>query len=201
MPGSAIDFYFDFSSPYGYFAAARIEAVAARHGRRVVWHPILLGAIFRITKQQPLAAIPLKGSYSLHDWQRCARLHELPFQRPDPFPVAAAAPARLCYWAEQSKPGLCASIAKALYRAYFGHNRNISEPSVCADVAHESGIPRQAALEAMDDPSAREHLRSAIDAAVERGVFGSPYFIVDGEPFWGADRLDQVDRWLATGGW
>ena len=201
MSSSPIEFYFDFSSPYGYFASARIEEVAMRHGRGVNWHPILLGAIFRLTNQQPLAGIPLKGSYSLHDWHRCARLFGLPFQLPEPFPVAAAAPARLCYWAGQQKPGQCAALARSLYRAYFGHNRNISEASVCADIAADLGIPTATALDAMDDPAWRERLRSSIDAAVERGVFGSPYFIVDGEPFWGADRLDQLDRWLAYGGW
>ena len=201
MVRSHIAFYFDFSSPYGYFASARIDDIAARHGRAVEWHPILLGAVFRITNQAPLAAIPLKGDYSLHDWKRCARLLQLPFQAPDPFPIAAAAPARLFYWARREHPDHAVPLAKALFTAYFGENRDISGPAVCATVADKCGLSPDAAISAMQATAGREHLRGAIDAAVGRGVFGSPYFIVDGEPFWGADRIDQLDRWLTTGGW
>ena len=62
-----IDFYFDFSSPYGYFASTKIDDLAAKHGRSVTWRPILLGAVFKITGGQPLPTIPLKGSYTAHD--------------------------------------------------------------------------------------------------------------------------------------
>jgi hypothetical protein len=81
MP-QAVEFYFDFSSPYGYFAAAKIDALAARHGRSTIWRPILLGAVFKITGQQPLTTIPLKGSYAVHDLKRSARWFELPFRMP-----------------------------------------------------------------------------------------------------------------------
>jgi 2-hydroxychromene-2-carboxylate isomerase len=55
--------------------------------------------------------------------------------------------------------------------------------------------------QALNDAAVKERLRIEVDAAIERGVFGSPYIVVDGEPFWGSDRLEQVDRWLTTGGW
>ena len=69
-----IDFYFDFSSPYGYFASTQIDRIAAKHGREVAWRPILLGAVFKVTRQQPLPTIPLKGDYARHDHARSARL-------------------------------------------------------------------------------------------------------------------------------
>jgi 2-hydroxychromene-2-carboxylate isomerase len=68
-------------------------------------------------------------------------------------------------------------------------------------VAAEIGIPRESMAAALNEPALKDRLRSEVDAAIARGVFGSPYFVVDGEPFWGSDRLDQVDRWLTTGGW
>jgi 2-hydroxychromene-2-carboxylate isomerase len=86
-----IDFYFDFSSPYGYFASARIEELAAKHGRNVNWRPILLGAVFKITGQQPLPSIPLKGSYANHDLARSARLFGLPYKFPTKFTGSATA--------------------------------------------------------------------------------------------------------------
>ena len=58
-----IDFYFDFSSPYGYFAANKIDGIASRHAREVTWRPILLGAVFKSSGQQPLTTIPLIGDY------------------------------------------------------------------------------------------------------------------------------------------
>ena len=68
-----IDFYFDFSSPYGYLAAERIEALAAKHGRTVDWHPMLLGVVFKQTGAQPLTQVPVKGPYSRRDFARSAR--------------------------------------------------------------------------------------------------------------------------------
>src|SRR3546814_10341238 len=90
MP-TPIDFYFDFSSPYGYLASEQIEALAARHGRTVAWRPILLGVVFQQTGGQPLLDIPLKGGYARHDLARSARLLGLPFQLPASFPFPSVA--------------------------------------------------------------------------------------------------------------
>jgi 2-hydroxychromene-2-carboxylate isomerase len=196
-----IDFYFDFSSPYGYFASATIDEVAAKHGRGVIWRPILLGAIFKITGQQPLPTIPLKGSYAKHDLARSARLYGVPFKLPAKFPIAGQAPSRAYYWIADRDAALGRRLAQALYRAYFAEDRDISNPEVTANVAVKLGISREELLQALNDPAVKERLKNEVDAAIERGVFGSPYVVVDGEPFWGADRLDQVEKWLATGGW
>jgi 2-hydroxychromene-2-carboxylate isomerase len=91
-------------------------------------------------------------------------------------------------------------VAKALYAAYFVSDRDISAADVAADVAAEAGVPRDAARAAMDDPAVKEAFRREVETALARGVFGSPFVFVDGEPFWGFDRFDQIDRWLATGG-
>jgi 2-hydroxychromene-2-carboxylate isomerase len=196
-----IDFYFDFSSPYGYFASARINPLAAQHGRSVVWRPILLGAVFKITGQQPLPTIPLKGSYSQHDLVRSARLFGLPYKTPTKFPVAGQAPSRAFYWLTDREPALAVKLAQALFHAYFAEDRDISSPEVTANVAAKLGVDREQLLQALGEPAVKERLKTEVDAAIERGVFGSPFFIIDKEPFWGADRLDQVDRWLASGGW
>jgi 2-hydroxychromene-2-carboxylate isomerase len=196
-----IDFYFDFSSPYGYFASARIEELAAKHGRSVNWRPILLGAIFKITGQQPLPSIPLKGSYANHDLARSARLFGLPYKFPTKFPVAGQAPSRAFYWVSDRDPLLAIKLAQALYHAYFVEDRDISSPEVTANVAAKLGVDKDQILRALGEPAVKQRLATEVDAAIERGVFGSPFFIIDKEPFWGSDRLDQIDRWLATGGW
>ena len=196
-----IDFYFDFSSPYGYFAAAQIEGIAARHGRSVIWRPILLGAIFKVTGQHPLTQIPLKAEYSSHDLHRYARLLGLPFKRPSKFPVATTAACRAFYSVSDGEPERAKRLALALYTAYFVEDRDISAPDVTIDVATQVGISRGDMEAALNEPALKDRLRTEVDDALDRGVFGSPYFIVDGEPFWGSDRLDQVERWLSTGGW
>lgn len=196
-----IDFYFDFSSPYGYFASTRIDGLAAKHGRKVNWRPILLGAIFKITGQQPLPTIPLKGSYANHDLARSARLLEVPYKFPTKFPVAGQAPSRAFYWVSDRDPLLAIKLAQSLYHAYFVEDRDISSPEVSANVAAKLGIDKDQILQALGEPAVKQRLATEVDAAIERGVFGSPFFIIDKEPFWGSDRLDQIDRWLATGGW
>jgi 2-hydroxychromene-2-carboxylate isomerase len=191
-----IDFYFDFSSPYGYFASARIDEIAAKHGRTVTWRPILLGAVFKITGSQPLPTIPLKGSYAAHDLARCARLYKVPFRMPAKFPVAATAPSRAFYWMNDRDPELARRLARALFHAYFAEDRDISNPEVTGNVAAKLGVDKAGLIQALNDPAVKERLKTEVDAAIERGVFGSPYIVVDGEPFWGSDRLDQVEQWL-----
>lgn len=200
MP-APIDFYFDFSSPYGYLASTRIDALAARHGRAVNWHPILLGAVFKVTGGAPLPSFPLKGPYATRDMARTARLMGVPFKLPTRFPIATQAAARMTLWVQGADPQGAKTLASALYRAYFAEDRDISQPDVCADVAAQCGYDRSQALAGINDADVKDKLRAEVDSAMARGVFGSPFFIVDGEPFWGVDHLDQVERWLATGGW
>lgn len=196
-----IDFYFDFSSPYGYLAATRIEAIAAKHARAVDWHPVLLGAVFKVTGGVPLVQIPLKGEYSERDIARNARLLGVPYKLPSKFPIPTQAAARLTLWAKAMDVERAQGLARALYAAYFAQDRDISSPEVCVDVAAACGYDRPQALAGLNDEAVKSALRVEIDSAMKRGVFGSPFIIVEGEPFWGADRLDQVERWLATGGW
>ena len=196
-----IEFYFDFSSPYGYLAAERIDDIAARHDRNVTWRPYLMGVAMKVTGSSPVVNRPMLGTYSRHDMLRSARRLKVPFSFPDPFPIATVAACRAVYWMERAAGGEAKPLAKALYRAYFVDGRNISEAEVVADVATESGADRDALVGGIQEPSIKERLKEVTNDAVERGIFGSPFFVVDGEPFWGHDRMDEVDRWLETGGW
>jgi len=194
-----IDFYFDYSSPYGYFAAMKIDDFGSRHSRAVNWKPILLGAVFKVTGGRPLPTLPLKGDYAKHDMARSARFHGIEFKFPTQFPIATQAPARAFYWVNERDPVLARKLAKALYRAYFVEDRDISSPEVTADVAATHGWQRGELLAALSNPAVKDKLRSEVDAAIQLGVFGSPYVLIDGEPFWGVDRFDQMERWLKLG--
>jgi len=200
MP-DAVDFYFDFSSPYGYLAATQIDALAARHGRAVTWRPFLLGVAFKTTGQRPLPEQPMRGPYHVRDFDRSARVLGVPFKMPEPFPFPSLAACRAFYWLEDSSEAKAKALARAVYHAAFGEGRDVRSVEAVAAVAQPLGIDPAALKAACDDPGIKDKLRLAVEAAMAKGVFGSPFIIVDGEPFWGHDRLDQVDRWLATGGW
>lgn len=196
-----LDFYFDFSSPYGYFAATRIDALAQKHGRSTVWHPILLGIVFKQTGGAPLPSIPIKGQYALRDIERTARWFGVPYRAPSRFPVSGTAASRAYYWLAGRDAAAARAFALTAFRAFFAEDRDISAPDTVADIAASLGHERAAVVEGMGSAGIKDRLREEVEAAIARGVFGSPYVIVDGEPFWGSDRLDQLERWLATGPW
>ena len=201
MAAKTIDFYFDFSSPYGYIASTRIDALAAKHGREAVWRPFLLGAAFKATGGQPLLDIPIKGRYAARDMARTARYLGVDYRQPSVFPIGTVAPARAYYWLEAKEPERAKDVAKALYRAYFVDDVDISDAEKTIEICAKQGVDAAAVRAGINDQGVKDRLRAEVDKAIAIGAFGSPYIVVDGEPFWGSDRLEQVDRWLATGGW
>ncbi len=196
-----LDFYFDFSSPYGYLASGRIDALAAEFGRKARWRPILLGAVFKVTGQSPLIGQNLRGPYHARDMARSARRLGIPLHLPDPFPFASIAAARAFYWLEETDRARAVELAKAIFDAVFGRGRAVLAPEDVAEIATGIGLDRQALLEGMALPAIKDRLRAEVDGAIERGVFGSPFIFADGEPFWGNDRLDDAREWLRRGGW
>ena len=124
-----LDFYFDFSSPYGYLMSEKIDAVAARHGRKVRWHPILLGIIFKATGSAPLTLQnPAKAAYSIQDFERSARFMGIPYRHPSRFPLATQNAARAYYWLHGQDCGLARQFAQAVNRALFVDDQDISAP-------------------------------------------------------------------------
>lgn len=195
-----IDFYFDFTSPYGYLMSEKIDALAARFERKVHWHPILLGLVFKATGSQAPAGLPLKGPYIVRDFQRSARFLEIPYRHPERFPIPTQAAGRTYYWLHASDCALARRFAHACFHALFIDNRDISSPEVVLDLAQELGVDRQALSSALATMEVKERLQQATEAAIARGVFGSPYVFVDDEPFFGVDRLPQIEAWLQKGG-
>ena len=198
---AAIDFYFDFSSPYGYMAAAKVEPLAAKHGRAVNWRPILLGAAMKVTGGAPLPQIPLKGDYARRDFVRSAKFHGVPFRIPSSFPISTIAAVRAFYWAQGKDPARAVTLAKSLYTAYFVDDVDISRIEEVIRIAATAGFGAEDVTAGVADQAVKDKTKAEVDAAVGKGVFGSPFIVIDGEAFWGMDRLDQAEKWLATGGW
>jgi 2-hydroxychromene-2-carboxylate isomerase len=195
-----IDFYFDFSSPYGYLASTAIDALAARHGRVVRWRPFLIGALYKQLGYMPLEQ-PGKRAYFRHDVPRSARAMNIALTIPASFPAALIAPARALYWIADQDPAKAAAFGRAAFRAYWAEGRKLADPAVVAEIAAAHGFAKEAVLAALADQAVKDRLKAETDAAIAAGIFGSPFIVIDGERFWGSDRLDQIEKWLATGGW
>jgi len=195
-----IDFYFDFSSPYSYLASEMIDELAVKYGRQVKWRPILLGAAFQKSGLPLLVTVPLKGEYSLRDFDRSARFYGIPFKFPEKFPLATHSAARGYYWLHGQDCGLARQFAHAVFRAYWIDGRDVSDLAVIREIAAGMDIDADALAEAIGKTEIKERLKKETDGAIAKGMFGAPYLIVDGEPFWGADRLPQLEKWLANGG-
>ncbi len=197
---SAIKFYFDFSSPYGYFAAMKIEALASNYGRRLEWHPILLGVVFKTTGSVPLTQIPIKGNYAVHDIARTARFHGIPYQHPSVFPLATQHAARAMLWVRTTYgDNKAVEFAKAVYHAYFVSGADVSQSDFIVQLATSLGVDGCALEAGMAGAPVKDQLRAETALAMEQGVFGSPFMIVDGESFWGFDRFDQMEELLKNG--
>ncbi len=195
-----VDFWFDFSSPYSYVASAWIDALAARHGRTVRRHAILLGATFQAAELKSPVSYPLKREYSLHDFARSARYHGVPYAMPPVFPIPTQNAARVFWWlADTQGPEPAARWSREGLRAVFTRGLALHEPAVLKAFAAEQGLDADAAEAVWNDLAWKARLKQANDEAVAAGVFGAPFFRIDGEPFWGNDRLPQMERWLAEG--
>ena len=198
----SIEFWFDFASGYAYFAALEIEALAGRHGRSVLWRPFTLGAAFKVTGAQGLSRTPLKGEYARRDWQRLARLKGVVFKLPERHPKIGLPAIRAFYHIDRIDPPTAARLAKHIITGYFRDNLDTDDPYAIAQVASSLlGMDRDSVVAGINDPEVKAITRQHGEAAVARGVFGSPWIFVDGEPFWGSDRLAMIERWLSTGPW
>jgi len=201
MVRRVIEFWFDFSSPYAYFASETIEQFAAETKLTVVWRPFLLGVVFPKTNMAPLMQMPIRGDYARRDCERIARLLGIAFQLPDSHPYAAVQASRAYYWLEANRPELALDFAHAVFRTHFAEGRDPSQTSVIAEIADRIGIPSDELLSAIQSNAVKDALRQRIDEAIAKNVFGSPFFIVDGEAFWGWDRMPMMRQWIEKGGW
>jgi 2-hydroxychromene-2-carboxylate isomerase len=197
----SIEFWFDFVSPYAYIAAQSIEQLAAKYERDVEWKPVLLGAVFKTTGSSPLTMRPpIMSSYFQHDFVRSARYAGVPFVMPEVFPIGTQNTARVCLWLQNTTPQRVGEFVRGVTRTYFSGPAAINDMSWLHQYVSQMGLDGDAAVAACENPQYKEALKTQCEQALSKGIFGAPWIIVDGEAFWGNDRLPQVEKWLATGG-
>ncbi len=196
-------FYFDFISPFGYLASLAVPDFAARHGAQADWRIMLLGvSVLKVQGGRPLLEVPLKGAYIQRDAYRYARRHGITFGRrvdaPMSRPLAAA---RAFNWLRQTRPEAAVPAAQAIFAAYWADARDISEPADVVDNLARPDLDTTCLVDAFAGGTAAEMLKTAIDASIAAGVFGSPFFLVGDEPFFGLEKMPVLGEWLDDGGW
>ena len=199
----ALDFWFDFISPFGYLASLRIDEIAARHGRTVHWHPLLLGVtVLKVMGLPAVPQTPLKGPYAGRQITRYLRRHGVSLARDPAAPPMNPLPAgRLFAWMIVNAPEHAKPLARAIFDAHWAQGHALDDRAALRNVALQAGVPSDVVDKGLSDPAAAALLRAEVDAAIAAGAFGSPFFIVDGEPFFGVDNLELLEQWLARGGW
>lgn len=197
-----IDFYFDFSSPYGYFLSEKISTLAGRYGRTVTWRPVLQFAVLRGLNLPWPMENPVKRDYLLVDFERSARFLGIDYRLPPHFPALTQHAARAFYLLQSHAPGMEVCFAQLVMRSYWREGRDISDINVIAELVTQIidclGASAEVSEQLKTDV-ARAYLQDAIAGAIERRAFGSPFIIIDGEPFFGVDRLPQIEARLAQG--
>ncbi|MCX7558845.1 2-hydroxychromene-2-carboxylate isomerase [Sulfitobacter sp. F26204] len=192
-----IDYFFATLSPYCYLADQRLEAVAAKHGASINYKPFDIVAAFGRTGGTPPKDRHISRiEYREIDLLRQARKRGMPFNlKPAHWPTNGAPAAYAFIAAQNAGGGDLGKLAHAIFRTVWAEEKNIAEDAVVRACLIEAGFDPDLAdsgLLAGADTYARN-----LEEAVERGVFGAPFFIIDDQRFWGQDRIDDVDAYLA----
>lgn len=197
-----IVFYFDPISPFGYLGSVQIERVAARFNRQVEWRPVLIGiTILKVMGLKPLPDTPLKGPYLHHDALRLAAYFDIPFRYHGLKGINSVSALRAFVLLNRNDPALAKSFAQRIYERLWQRGLDITAPEHVAEEARALGVDDAALMTGMAEDTTKDLLRSQVDAAIAAGVFGVPYFVVDGEPIWGVDRMWMVEHWLDHHSW
>lgn len=202
-PDKTIDFYFDFVSPFGYFASLLIDELAEQYGWHTRWHAMLIGvSVLKVMGMKPLLETPLKGPYTVRDAERHARLHGIHLGRRIDAPIVNPKPAGMAFhWVAQHDGGCSKAFARAVFDAYWVQGQDISNPAVLGCALAAVNPDAGYGVDELASADAAQLLRSAVDASLQQGVFGSPFFLVNGEPFFGVDKLPTLEKWISRGGW
>lgn len=193
-----IDYYFSTLSPYAYLAGQRLEEIAVKHGAGITYKPLDIMALFpRTGGAAPKDRHPARVEYRAQELPRQAKKSGLPFNfRPMFWPTNAAPSSYAIIAAQKAGGGNVGGLAHAILRATWAEEKDIAEDAVVRAALEANGF----------DPSladsglliGAETYAANLEEAVSQGVFGSPFYIVDGtEKFWGQDRLDDLDAFLS----
>jgi 2-hydroxychromene-2-carboxylate isomerase len=192
-----IDYYFTTISPFTYLAGTRLEEIAARHGATVAYKPLDIMALFARTGGTPPGERhPNRQAYRLQDMRRSAAKAEMPITlKPAHFPTNPAPSSYAIIAAQNAGGGDLGGLVHAILRACWAEEKDVAEDAVIRAALEQNGF--DPGLSDSGLLSGAETYAANLEEAVARGVFGSPFYAVGDELFWGQDRLEDLDLHLA----
>jgi 2-hydroxychromene-2-carboxylate isomerase len=199
--GKKLEFFYDCSSPWTYLAFSRIEEVAKRGNADLVWRPILVGGVFNAVNQSVYESranpVKVKARYYKKDMQDWAHLYGLKIGDPGSlavFPVNSVKAMRGAFVAEEH--GKISPYSRRVFESYWSENRDISKDEVLRDIVRAVDLDEKDYFTKIAAQSYKDKLKANTDELIERGGFGSPTIFVEGEMFFGNDRLILVEHAL-----
>ena len=196
---TVLEFWYEFGSTYSYPAAMRIEKLTQGTGLTLRWRPFLLGPIFAAKggTDSPFNTDPVKGRYMWRDLTRICEREGIPLKLP-PFRFVqnSLKAARVALVGENDD--WMPDFTRAVYRANFAEQKDISNDATLAEILTALGLNAAVIVAAANTPEIKTRLKAQTEEAMAREVFGSPFFTVGEERFWGNDRLDEAIAWAST---
>lgn len=195
MPG--IEYFYSLMSPFTYLAGLGLEEVAASHDVEIVYRPTDIAAVFNETGGLPVPKRhPFRQEYRLQELKRLSAMHDMPLTiSPKHWPVDVRL-ASCCVLAVIAHDGDGGPISHAFLKACWAEERDISDPDQIAEILEVHGYAMDELSDAIE--AARAEYAANTQRAIDNGVFGAPFYVVDGERFWGQDRLVHLDWHLGN---
>jgi len=194
-----IDYYVSLNSPWTYLASKRLEALAAKYKADVTIWPVDFGSVFAVSGGLPLPKrSPQRQAYRMMELKRWRDHLGIKLTLEPKFFPSNELPAAKCVIAlrEQGRMADAIKLAHAVLAAIWAEERNPGDPATLKAILGECGLDADAVLKASEGMDAKREAYTK--HAIDQNVFGAPFFVIDGERFWGQDRLDFVDRKLAS---
>ena len=189
---AAVDFYFDVGSPAAYIAWTQMPRIAAETGATVHYRPFLLGGVFQATGNHSPATVPAKGRYMMMDLERFAQRYGVAFSQNPFFPINTLTLMRGAVGVKMREPARFMAYVEAVFKAIWVDAKDMNDATVVGSVLRAAGFDPQALMALTQDPQVKEQLKADTQEAIARGAFGAPTFFIDGQMYWGQDRLDFV---------
>lgn len=193
--GKTVEFLFDVGSPASYIAFKRLPAIAERTGASIDYQPFLLGGVFKATGNHSPAEVPAKGAWTSRDLARFAAKYEVPFERNPHFPINTLHLMRGAAGLQGDTRFM--AYLDAVFEAMWRTPRNLGDPAEMPPILERAGLGAEEFRALIEAEETKARLKTTTERAVARGAFGAPSFFVEGDLYFGQDRLDWVEAALA----
>ena len=196
-----LEFYYDLVSPYSYLAYTQLEQLCEKNEAELLLRPVLLGAVHKAAGIKAPIEVEAKSRYQWRDIHRWADYYDVPLQFPNPFPFRTFKTMRAAMFC--SGRGELEAFTREAFDLYWQEDGapeglDADENDQIKEISRRIGTDPEQVLGGAAAPENKRALKDATEKALERGVFGAPTFFVDGEMFWGNDRLHFVEATLES---